>query len=397
MPSKVNPGDFKLQLLSDYPTIEYTRLQNSHAWKGALLTEDYVTRELVLGKAKITSSEINRLLVFCLTSVNNSTPLASIEFLVRQAWRYDVDDHGEVKRQQVLSGCIGGVYTYPENRGMGLAKIMVDLLIKKCRDENIIDPHGFIFLYSEIGEYYAKNGFKSHPIPLINIAPSIEKFDLKHTVELIKYHNFESYMNLHAAQFDKKMVQDVKTDKKSRVSVIPTSDLVDWFHLRAKYISNKLTAPNDKFDFVKSNYEQIVHHFDETKPEHFGLKLKNSNGEMTGFIIWTQDWKIEDHSSYYTVLKIVIVDGFDYNSTCIELLKAMQNHIIDCNENINKIVLWQSEINQDIVEFLSSNWTCKLGLENSSRSAILLSDEKDHNKLLEGNLVWKGNDKLPWF
>ena len=62
-----------------------------------------------------------------------------------------------VEQEDILSGCIGGVYTYPQHRGNGYARIMVDKLVVEAKE--LVGPLGFVFLYSEIGEYYFKMDF----------------------------------------------------------------------------------------------------------------------------------------------------------------------------------------------------------------------------------------------
>ncbi|KAK6455254.1 lysine acetyltransferase [Scheffersomyces xylosifermentans] len=407
MPSTHSEADqYELVQLTDRDKITFTRLQNSQSWRGRLSADDYVVREAVLGKSKIASSKVNRLLVFMFKRKGDDTPLASIELLIRKGWKFDYEN-GEVVRHQVLTGCIGGVFTYPENRGKGYARIMVDKLVEIAK-RDLLGPDGFTFLYSEVGEYYAKSGFKSFAVDLIHVPLKDhetigvdEKLDDK--FELIRYHQFEPYLDVYREQLNNEIVEKVKKDHKSRVTLTPTADIIDWFHLRSKYISYKMfheQNDNERIDFANESYEQITSKFDSLSPRQFGLKLVNEKNELVGYIVWTFDW-LSHEENYATVLKIVVLDGYDRDSFSIKLLKLLRQYLLKNDENegqiTNRIVLWESEIPSTVKNFLVEEWKSSSGIENGSRSAILLHDPSDNERLVEGSLIWEGNDKLSWF
>ncbi|KAG7661699.1 uncharacterized protein J8A68_004757 [[Candida] subhashii] len=404
MPSTVvNTDEYELVHLTEREVIEFTRRQNAEAWKGRLSAEDYVLREHVLGKSKITSSDVNRLMVFMLKKVNDTIPLCSIEFLIRKSWKF-VYENDKVVQKEVLSGCIGGVFTYPENRGKGYAKIMVDKLVEIAKSD-LLGPEGFTFLYSEIGEYYSKNGFLSLGVDLMNIPLENSKVDkdVKDCkYELIDYHQFEPLMNEYAEKFKEDIIAKVEQDHITRVGVVPTSDIVDWFHLRSKYISYKLfqedNAASQSIDFYNESYDSITYKLEHCQPKKFGLKLFNDNGDLAGFIVWTIDWSSLTEN-YATILKIV---SFDENKaeTTTKLLKLFKNFIISnpiVGQTTTKIVLWESEVCEPVKSFLIEKWGSKHGLYNGSRSAILINNKLEDSQLRQGQVIWEGNDKLPWF
>ncbi|KAK6461862.1 gcn5-related n-acetyltransferase [Scheffersomyces coipomensis] len=401
--SKVDPEEYELLHLTDYELIKFTRQQNSAAWKGRLTADDYIIRDLVLGKSKMIATKPNGLFVFMLRRISDKKPVSSIELLIRTGWRFDFEN-GEVVEKEVSTGCIGGVFTYPEYRGQGLARIMVDKMMKIAKSE-IIGEDGFTFLYSEVGEYYVKNGFKSFEIPLVSIplvdAKPVEGIDEK--FELIPYHKFKPYLSIHNKQLKAEIIEKVKQDHLSRVTLVPTSDLVDWFHLRSKYISYKLfheKKHTEPIDFVNDTYEQIAEKFERSEPHKFGLKLLNNDNDLVGYIIWTYDW-INDTENYATVLKIVVVDGNDKETASLKLLSLLKNHLLKNEDNVGqttvKISVWESEVSEKNKKILVSKWKSKAGLENSSRSAILINNKVDDDKLQSGDLIWEGNDKLSWF
>ncbi|RLV90268.1 Uncharacterized protein JA1_004679 [Spathaspora sp. JA1] len=402
-------NQYELVHLTDKQVIEFTRRQNSEAWKGRLSMEDYVLRENVLGKSKITSSDVNRLVVYMLQRVNDGTPLCSIELLIRKSWKFTFDETtNQVVQHDILSGCIGGVFTYPEHRKKGYAKIMVDKLVEVAKSE-LLGPDGFTFLYSEVGEYYTKNGFMSLPVDLMNI-PLTEKDQQQHeeadiadcVVELVDYHQFEPLMNEYIEQFKQDIISKVNQDHKARIAVVPTSDIVDWFHLRSKYISYKLfhqDKAHQAIDFYNESYDSIRYKLEHCQPSKFGLKLYNSDkSKLIGFIVWTIDWT-STTENYATVLKIVVFEG-DKDSTSIKLLKLMKNHLLQnpiLNQITTKFVIWESEVSSNVKTFLVDEWNTKHGIENGSRSAVLMNNELEDNLLRSNDLLWEGNDKIPWF
>ncbi|EER32172.1 conserved hypothetical protein [Candida tropicalis MYA-3404] len=402
MPSSIQPEEFELVHLTDKQIIEFTRSQNAQSWKGALSTKDYVLREHVLGKSRMATTSPNRLLVFMLKKISNNTPLCSIELLIRKSKRFEYKD-GNVEEKEILSGCIGGVYTYPEHRGNGYARIMVDKLVTIGKE--IIGEDGFIFLYSEVGEYYAKNGFLSLGVDLINVPlldSSVE--DINESFEMINYHEFDELMDIYKNQFEKGIIDKITKDKLTRISVIPHSNIIDWFHLRSKYISYKLFYESkdlNPIDFYNESYEHIKSRLSAIEPQKFGIKLFNSQNIPIGFIIWTMDYNYETMENYVTVLKIVsLEDETKKDEISIKLLKLMKNYLIKSpilDMKTNKIVIWESEISNSVKQFLVDEWKSKTGIENSSRSAILMNNSKDDEQLRDGKVIWEGNDKLPWF
>ncbi|ODV76948.1 uncharacterized protein CANTADRAFT_8125 [Suhomyces tanzawaensis NRRL Y-17324] len=399
-------SQYELVEASDIDVINYTRSRNAVSWKGALSAEDYVLRERVLGKSRATTTTPHRLAVFVLRRKGTTEPLASCELFIRSAWRVDYVDSVPVKRQ-VLCGCVGGVFTYPENRKQGLGKIMIDQLVEHSKLSKYVGPDGYTFLYSEIGEYYTQFGFKSFAVPLTNI--SLDDKGDEHDLgnhELIYYHQFDEYYQYYSDQVQRNTLKQVEADKKSRVTIAPTSDYVNWFHLRSKYISYKLFYEHkepSKMDFANATYEQILARFEDTEPKVYGIKLVDEAKEWYAAITWTLDFS-GDTENYATVLKIIIKDGHDRDSNTIKLFKLMKQYLRsfdkignDFNQRTTKIVLWQSEVSELVLSFLVEKWGSKHGIDNSSRSAILMHNHEDEENLKQGKLLWEGNDKLPWF
>ncbi|KAF3985141.1 hypothetical protein FT663_05418 [Candidozyma haemuli var. vulneris] len=405
-----NAEEYYLDRLHDSPSINHTRTKNAQAWKNLLPEQEYVEREFLLSKAKITSSKVNRLCVFALKNKSSGSVVSSMELLIRQAWRFK-KENGAVSMIPVLSGCIGAVYTYPEYRGNGFAAMMVKKCMDEVRCDEYLGTNGFTFLYSEIGEYYANHGFKSFEVPLTNIplSPSNEPLKLPPGASLVEYHNFGYLFAHYRDHFAAQMRSKVNEDGIERISVVPTADFVDWFHLRAKFLSTRIFGHDSaKFDVWNDSYEHIVGQFEDVEPKHFGIRLDcPETGKHIGFIVWTYDYdysKEEQHfHNHATVLKIhVNTPDFDrdtYTAQLVDLAKRYLEspHKADPLKNFTSLIVWESELSNHTQHEFVKKYGADSHLENSSRSAIMYNNDADDDKLKSGNMVWENNTKLPWF
>jgi GNAT superfamily N-acetyltransferase len=143
----------KLLLKSNYilrpATIEEERnlLTHYHTIWGYNFTLD----EYISGDALLPLSSTRR----CLVLATPTQILASCEYYTRPC---------EVKiKGEILSGlcwAIEIVYTTPENRGMGYASMMMEMVFKACKEAGCIAS----ILYSDIGPvFYTRLGWKAYP------------------------------------------------------------------------------------------------------------------------------------------------------------------------------------------------------------------------------------------
>lgn len=407
--AKEDPSEYVLERLHDLEEINYTRRQNSASWRALLPEEDYVAREFLLGKAKIASSEVNRLAVFGLRSQDKLQLVSSIELLIRESCRFTKNEDGTVTRKSILSGCVGGVYTYPEYRGKGLATIMVDKLVEIAKTKEYLGEDGFIFLYSEVGEYYTRNGFKSYAVPLMNVPlqSSSNAFVAPENMSLVKYHEFGPLFDIYKNRFEEDMHSSVGKDGVERISIDPTEECIDWFHLRVKFFGTKLFGDvGAKYDVWKDSYELLVSSFEHVQPTHFGIRYDcPKTGKLIGFIVWTYDYSFNEEKQKFqnhaTIIKI-FVDTPEQDAVTLKLIGGMKSFLEAKHEaaavsNFTRIVIWESEISDRVHSQLVKLWGAVHGLENGSRSAIRFNNVKDDEKLKSGAIVWENNNKMPWF
>ncbi|CAK7896236.1 hypothetical protein CAAN1_12S00958 [[Candida] anglica] len=405
MPS-LSPTNYKLLELQDKDLIKFTRAQNSLSWRGQLTAEQYVEREFVCGKGRMTSQKV---IVFML--VNEDDPeqrVGSIELLIRKGLRYDNDDENhKVLENDILCGTIGSVFTYPEHRGRGVGQIMVNKLIEIAKSK-YLGPKGFIFLYSEVGEYYTRNGFKSYEVPLAKF-PLGKKMNYNPessdnlNYEYIKYKNFINLLDLYNRQFRTDLIDKVKEDGKTRVSINPSEDYIDWFHLRAKYLASKIF--DKASDMSLLSYDEIIDKFQKIEPSIFGIKV-SKDSEVVGGIIWTYEWSrnkvTKENENTVTVLKIIVDKKYSTEEVSKQLILRMKSYLessttVPSLKNFQQVVIWQSDLNSSLCQWIEGNLDGKINQTNSSLSAILLNNDVDKEKLLNDDLIWEGNDKLPWW
>ncbi|CAI5759176.1 unnamed protein product [Candida verbasci] len=388
--SNSTPVEFKLVQLTDQDHINFTRCKNGQTWKGDLSVDDYILREHTLGKSKLIN---DNLLVYMLQD-QNKIPLCSVEILIRPGWKFEYNN-GEADVLEVKCGTIGSVFTYPENRGKGYSRIMIDKLVRLCK-EDIIGQEGFTFLYSEIGEYYTKHGFKSYPVDTLSIPLKDQDLSpIEASYEFIPYHQFEPLMSKYNEKLKSEIIEKVKKDHKTRVSIIPDSHIIDWFHLRAKYLSYKLyheKSKTDRIDFYNEDYQSIISKLENEEPNVYGIKMEDD----TGFIIWTVDFK--DDSNSVTILKCVSFENDD--SVVLKLLHLLKNHISKrpiLGQETTKITLWESEVSLSCIDLIKSQFVGVSIADNSSRSAIMINNDKQDKLLKNDDIIWEENTKLPWF
>lgn len=392
---------YELVEISDNRSLlDYSRTQNGATWRGILELEDYLVRDMILVKTKLVVD--NSMHVFMLMDKDTGEKVASIEMLVRDANRYFFSN-GEVKTKGIKYGCIGAVFTYLAYRGRGIARLMVDELMKVAKDR-LVGPDGFTVLYSEIGNYYERNGFKTLPVNVTTI-PLGEAKQLPENIELIPYHGFELLFKLVRQQYELEIEYSLLNDKQTRVSPNITADYVDWFHLRAKVVAGIHFHRLSASEMEAMPYERLVDKLQKSTPHYFGLQISDEKG-IVGFAVWTYDWGTEvgNSSNSVTIIKLHVEPGFDRDDICLKLLTKVKSYLEYLNgtgdaatTGFTKITVWNCETSLHVRQVLHKDYDAATNVANSSLSAIRMHDDNEQGQLCKGSLVWENNNKLPWF
>ncbi|KAH3680389.1 hypothetical protein WICMUC_000320 [Wickerhamomyces mucosus] len=360
-----------LEETTDYEVICYTRQQNSAAWKGNLTEEQYISREKKTSDSGISikrdEPQFLGLHSFILKDLSLPTSgdkfdqiVAACETLNKRAW---VAINGEVK--EVAAPCIGGVYTLPHHRKKGYAEKMIEQ-VNKFWDEKL-DKDSFIYLYSEVGDFYSRVGYKSFEVPVHKIK-GLANFEIPLIDSKFDKLTFESYGDLIDNLSDNiknKLIIKSKATSKHLYSQRPTLDQFTWFHIRDIHTREALSIESDK-------------------SECFGVKIDDEN-----FIIWYHEWG----SKELAVVKLSSSSFDSLQKLFFAAVKEVQN------TNLDLIYLWDSTIPQDyhneFIKFVEQTFPeTKFDQSNGSISAIRPIDEKRRDLL---NYSWENNEKWCWF
>lgn len=379
---------------TDPEVIRFTHLQNSATWKSKYLTaEEYAQREQILGSSEIalkgSSPSVRRKLkedanylglkyfVFKDLSLpdtgKTSQIVSSCETLNRVAWCIHPESHGEI--EPVLSVCIGGVYTIPEHRGKKFAQLMITQL-NEYYDKLSQRPGAssflkwkFMFLYSEVGDYYEKFGYVSEHVPLHSITQLDDLYKLYCEDSKGRYLSFDDYedlVSLQKTQFKAGLKSLHSVQGKSYVfTVEPSLDIYKWFQHRDVFLSQK---------------------FQDKPPSKFGFRLEDDS-----HIIWHHHWL--ERSLY--VLKVYVKGDHEKESVLQKLLGACVKEAKAAG--LSHIEFWDEEINADaypklfkLLEKVEDG--SNVYAENGSRSAVRVP-----SGLKEEEFTWANNTKFCWF
>ncbi|KAH3666722.1 hypothetical protein WICMUC_005539 [Wickerhamomyces mucosus] len=285
------------------------------------------------------------------------------ETLNKQAW---VAKEGELKN--IIAPCILGVYTLPEHRNKGYAGKMINLL-NKYWDSKLNDDC-FMYLYSEVGDFYERVEYKGFKIPThkIKLDDKIELNNLGSDYEYLYYNSYQDLIDQYNQRVQNLIVSKSKTTSKFIYSQIPLIDYFSWFHLRDFHTGE-----------ILGRYPTATT-IDQVK---FGVKFDNEN-----YIIWKHEWNFEE----------LIILGC--NTTNLKnLIELFELSIIEYKQSKLKYVyLWDSSIpisiKQDFLKHLNDKYpNSKFNQINSSIPSIRPLNIDTRNDV---DYIWETNEKWGW-
>ncbi|SCV01066.1 LANO_0F09978g1_1 [Lachancea nothofagi CBS 11611] len=385
----------------DPEVIRFTHLQNGLTWRPEFMTlDEYAERERIIGSSEISTKDkcqkmaerfpgASRYLgmkYFVLKDLSlpvtskTSQIVSSCETLNRVGWSVTPESKGVI--EPVLSVCIGGVFTIPEFRGQGYGAEMITK-VNQLFDELSDTPGApdllkniVIFLYSEVGEYYAKFGYGSRPAPL----HTIEELDtvLKHycrgqeerdSNRVVGLEGCDRLIALQKENFANSLKEIHLANPNAFVFTLePSNAIFEWFHRRSLY--------QKKF-------------LDPAGSANFGYALENGN-----HIIWHLNYWPHQRSLY--VLKLHISD--DTTDKEGDMQKLIAQAICEAKDNdVKYLQFWDTELghqewSKPLLTFLKKvEKPSNLYQENPSRSAIRIANVKNED------IIWDNNSKFCWF
>ncbi|QLL32072.1 hypothetical protein HG536_0C02410 [Torulaspora globosa] len=385
--------------VSDPEIIRYTHSKNAATWRGLQTVDQYCERERLLGSSDIAkkgeSAEMRKkfpghellgLKYFVLKNTEleatsaTSQIVASCEALCRLGYAIHPGSRGKVV--PILTACIGGVFTSPEHRGNGYAREMIHSLnrhfdrLSEAPDAPDFVKNTVITLYSEVGEYYAENGYQSLHVPVHVITETDVLLDRycdtlpKEKGRFLRFDDYPDLVDLQKKQFESRLLKlHEESPEKFIFTVAADIDIYKWFQVRDLFL----------MDMTKR-------HQDDLK---FGVALEDNS-----HIIWHHNWN--DNS---LVIVKIFMDDHQSSTHCEHTLRRLISHAI--NEiktcGLQSLVFWDEEIPiknfPNLYAVLSEmEQACKLYVENGSLSAV-----RPPKGFTMEKITWDNNTKFCWF
>lgn len=237
----------ELSVTQDYNDVIQCQENNYETWGHPLSMEQYKFRDYYNYQSKYLKfdrnldEELNGVIYFVLKDNEDDIIRSSCEVLIRDCW-YKIDND----IRTVKCGVIGSVFTPKQFRGQGYATIMINQLMEMLKNKYLQSENDVVFLYSEVGEYYSKFGFKSYNVPVYEIkVDNFQNSDKSIINEKIRpIYNFdESDSNIKEIMksFEESILQGMEESGNNVFAVKPNVDIFQFFANRANidYLCNK--------------------------------------------------------------------------------------------------------------------------------------------------------------
>ncbi|KAG7856974.1 hypothetical protein KL939_003759 [Ogataea angusta] len=221
-----------LERVKDLRVLRYVLSHNHSAWGGQLDVEEYIERERLNYTHRFcdlwrSEPVVNGTYYWvfrdtALPSENFEDIVCACEFVVRDSYYFDKSLH------QCKCAAIGSVYTLEQHRKKGYATEMMEQLVEKMK-ELFRGEYDFSFLYSEVGEYYSRFGFRSHHVP-VALLETGKNTEIEYSY--VTEENLPKFIDQYDAKV-RKMVQATPTS----VAVKPSVQNIEWFQNRSIHLA----------------------------------------------------------------------------------------------------------------------------------------------------------------
>lgn len=387
---------FRLRSLKDPAEITRNHSLNFKEWGTGLTLKQYLQREVHLGSQ--TSCADGNLGFWSFEQHNpdtNEWQVAScLETLTRHSFY-------KVKGQPVkatVSHSIGAVFTPAEFRGKGLAKQLVDAVVREFDNPDAFPQyreigqdgmqHSFSALWSDVGLYYERMGYKltsSNDIEYkVDNATPVDKAAYD-KVTFITEDMIPSLCKEDEAQLKSKMERDTEADGKTRVAIAPTEHVHELTHARAHYLAPILRPDESKRNEATGGLHR------------FGAKLQGV------WILWTHDLA----NNKMNILRVHHDESLDeaaFGRAMDQLLKAAEAEAQLWS--LQKIALWEQDlprlsdgttISLDAVKSHLTNPNVKVGTRDSSLPMWRFWKGLDTDPTTGSKVEWVMDGKYAWF
>lgn len=363
----------RVRIITNPKEVDETHIINAGQWGKGLTLDQYIGREQHLDAQE--------------SCLNGNF----------KAWAYEIRDNDDAEWQRVScfetlerpafykqkgseieytsSYSIGAVFTPEEHRGKGYAYKMLKLGNDEI-DKNS-DPHSFIALWSDVGLYYERVGYK-----LTENRELILKRKLSASVEVpagvtpIYKDGVAEFARKDTAQFRQELETKVEKDGITRVVIEPTKIVHDLTHARVEYLAPIL------------------------RPSELKSEGKIQFGAQYGLVsmLWAQDLS----NDKVNVLR-VLNEG-ESGEKLTESLEVLLTAAIDqaARWNLSKVAFWVQDV--PVADKLGLLQELEMRMDNKGVSANI--DVRDgswpmvrfnHGKCADGEMEWINDGKYAWF
>lgn len=381
---------YTLEVTQDINDIRERQAINHPSWGMPLSLDAYQYRDGVNYYHPYMNLErsdgANGVIYFLLRNDETGNVESACEVLIRDAWLKDED--GTLK--DVKCGVLGSVFTDPKFRGKGNANVLMTKFNLKMK-EFLKDENDILFLYSEIGEYYAKFGYCSENVPVWQLKSADTKElwdDASSQWEKVTPVHFKRIADDYAERLQKIMRDHTGKSSGSAFCVRPTGDILEWFANRARVTQWGIKLVGEDFPrppCVK-NYKENEHPSDDLV---YGLYLEDE------YIVWQPEFKSDKililmiNAKSIERVRYLLERARAYaHFSGISKVEIWRDEVLDFNNSGNKLTLAAPEVSA-----LLSQLKADEILENESLGAL----KWVHNDGPRTNITWIGNGKWCWF
>ncbi|KAH8651610.1 putative lysine acetyltransferase [Tricladium varicosporioides] len=369
---------------------------NAENWGSALSLEDYLEREEYLTTIPATrDGGVTHWILTDITLPPNARPLlSSCESLRRPAIvclplsssQTSPSSDSQTTTKQTITHGIGSVFCPPSHRGRGYPKYMLHLvgLTLKTHQKNVGECY-FSILYSDIGKkFYTGLGwgvFHSSHIFLPPASDTETNGTNGHRESLAREicnSDIPAICSLDCENIKSLVQHKAKETSKPTVSLLPTTQTIQWHHLREAFMTSKL---------LPSRPTPTIH----------GAISSGPVGQRV-WILFTRAFygPLDNPKSgnMLYILRLVVEDESPTDETAKKLEAVLQIAKREAKEwGLNGVAAWN--VNHNVKELLRKAGVQHEEVDREEDSICQLrwyGEEKSNMESLE----WVANEKFGW-
>lgn len=342
-PQKKPPRTMPLELLAttDKEELLLCQANNYKEWGAPLKLEHYQHRDninygssyMAIDRADPTKS--NGGVYFVLKDTDTGEVEAACEILIRDCWVVN----GTGKLVDARSAVIGSVYTVEKYRGKGNASLMMKELLRKMKETYLTGDCDVAFLYSAVGEYYSRFGYRSFNVPLFEF--DLSGFDAKSSkfgpsIEHEVLHmDYDEVATDYRARVRHLMEKNAGTSGQISFALKPSAEIFEWFANRARAIYWATRHPHLSPPPAVEHERQSAVPVDAALTVATGFVVRDSrHGQLSSYVTFYPEF----HSGHCYITAMHAVDA----DTAVSLLALVLKQCAVWQ--LDKVYAWISDV-----------------------------------------------------